>query len=61
MPDKTYSRHYNTINLFKGAAIIYVILRQINIRVPFSGTALSGMLPQWLYKILFWSGYYGNA
>lgn len=47
------------IDILRGLAIFSVILLHVNIRVPFSGTFVGRSLPDEIYKILFWSGYYG--
>jgi peptidoglycan/LPS O-acetylase OafA/YrhL len=47
------------IDVLRGLAILSVILLHINTLVPFSDTLLGQSLPATLYKILFWSGYYG--
>jgi peptidoglycan/LPS O-acetylase OafA/YrhL len=52
-------RHNHGVDLFRGLAILSVILLHINTRIPFSGTYLGGLLPAPVYKIIFWSGYYG--
>jgi peptidoglycan/LPS O-acetylase OafA/YrhL len=51
--------HNYGIDLFRGLAILSVILLHINTRIPFNGTYLGSILPATIYKILFWSGYYG--
>lgn len=52
-------KHNHGIDLFRGLAIVSVILLHINTRIPFSDTYLGSILPTTIYKILFWSGYYG--
>ena len=47
------------IDILRGLAILSVILLHINIRVPFSYTFVGSAMPGAVYKILFWSGYYG--
>lgn len=59
MAGRAYEKHNSGIDALRGIAILSVILLHINIRVPFSETYLGGMLPGMIYKILFWSGYYG--
>ncbi len=49
----------NGIDILRGLAILSVILLHVNIRVPFSDTFVGSNLPKEIYKILFWSGYYG--
>lgn len=53
-----YKRNFK-IDLLRGFSILFVILLHLNIRVAFNGTALGEILPQPLYKLLFWSGIYG--
>jgi peptidoglycan/LPS O-acetylase OafA/YrhL len=57
--DKIYRAHNDGIDILRGIAILSVILLHINTRIPFSSTFLGGMMPVPIYKILFWSGYYG--
>jgi peptidoglycan/LPS O-acetylase OafA/YrhL len=52
-------KHNNGIDLFRGLAILSVILLHINTRIPFSDTYLGSLIPTPIYKIIFWSGYYG--
>jgi len=52
-------KHNHGIDLFRGLAILSVILLHINTRIPFSDTYLGGLIPTPVYKIIFWSGYYG--
>lgn len=52
-------RRNEGIDILRGLAILSVILLHINIRVPFSGTFVGSAMPVSVYKILFWSGYYG--
>jgi len=52
-------KHNHGIDLFRGLAILSVILLHINTRIPFSDTLLGSLLPKAIYKIIFWSGYYG--
>jgi len=47
------------INTLRGISILSVILLHINIRVPFSETLLGSSMPNMIYKVLFWSGFYG--
>ncbi|MGL4630146.1 MAG: acyltransferase family protein [Leadbetterella sp.] len=47
------------IDSLRGISILAVILLHLNIRIPFSGTYLGSILPKPIYKIFFWSGYYG--
>lgn len=56
---KTDSKHNDGIDIFRGLAVLSVILLHLNIRIPFSGTFLGGIIPKPVYSILFWSGYYG--
>ncbi|MEI6276822.1 MAG: acyltransferase [Prolixibacteraceae bacterium] len=49
----------NGIDMLRGLAILSVILLHINIRIPFSETLIGNALPASIYKIIFWSGYYG--
>ncbi|HEX3007872.1 MAG TPA: acyltransferase [Bacteroidales bacterium] len=53
------ANHNYGIDLFRGLAILSVILLHINIRIPFNATFLGGLLSAPLYKIIFLSGYYG--
>jgi peptidoglycan/LPS O-acetylase OafA/YrhL len=59
MKDKIYIEHNNGIDALRGIAILSVVLLHINTRIPFSLTFLGGIIPVPIYKILFWSGYYG--
>jgi len=59
MNEKKNLKHNHGIDLFRGLAILSVILLHINTRIPFSETYLGSLLPTSIYKILFWSGYYG--
>lgn len=52
-------RRNEGIDILRGLAILSVILLHINIRVPFSDTFVGSAMPASIYKILFWSGYYG--
>ena len=52
-------KHNSGIDALRGIAILSVILLHINIRIPFSETFVGSILPNTVYKILFWSGYYG--
>ena len=52
-------KHNSGIDALRGIAILSVILLHINIRIPFSETFIGSILPNSVYKILFWSGYYG--
>lgn len=52
-------KHNNGIDILRGLAILAVILLHLNIRIPFSDTFLGSIMPKEIYKILFWSGYYG--
>lgn len=47
------------IDVLRGLSIIFVILLHLNIRVPFNTTELGEIVPKALYKLLFWSGFYG--
>lgn len=49
------------IDILRGASILFVILLHLNIRIPFKGTFIGEIMPDFLYKFLFWSGYYGVA
>ena len=55
----TFEKHNSGIDSLRGIAILSVILLHINIRIPFSETFLGSIMPNMVYKILFWSGYYG--
>ena len=59
MADRKPEKHNSGIDMLRGLAILSVILLHINIRIPFSGTYAGSILPSAVYKILFWSGYYG--
>lgn len=59
MTDKTYDKRNSGIDVLRGLAIFSVVLLHLNIRIPFSDTFLGSSLPDSIYKILFWSGYYG--
>lgn len=59
MADRKPEKHNSGIDTLRGLAILSVILLHINIRIPFSGTFIGSILPNAVYKILFWSGYYG--
>ena len=59
MSKESFSNHNSGIDVLRGISILTVILLHINIRVPFSDTWLGSTMPNSLYKILFWSGYYG--
>jgi peptidoglycan/LPS O-acetylase OafA/YrhL len=59
MQKDKYNKHNSGIDVLRGLAIFSVILLHVNIRVPFSQTFIGGALPVAIYKILFWSGYYG--
>ena len=59
MANRTYDKHNSGIDVLRGLAIFSVILLHVNIRVPFSGTLIGSTMPNPIYKILFWSGYYG--
>lgn len=59
MATRTYDKHNSGIDVLRGLAIFSVILLHVNIRVPFSTTLIGGAMPDSIYKILFWSGYYG--
>ena len=59
MAERAFEKHNSGIDALRGIAVLSVILLHINIRIPFSETYLGGMLPNMVYKILFWSGYYG--
>lgn len=48
------------IDILRGASILFVILLHLNIRIPFKGTFIGEIMPDFLYKFLFWSGYYGR-
>ncbi|MCU7495391.1 MAG: acyltransferase [Ignavibacteria bacterium] len=56
---KQYNKHDNGIDIFRGLAVLSVILLHLNIRIPFSGTFLGSLIPKPIYSIFFWSGYYG--
>jgi peptidoglycan/LPS O-acetylase OafA/YrhL len=47
------------IDALRGVSILTVLLLHLNIRVPFSGTYIGGLLPKLIYNVIFWSGYYG--
>lgn len=47
------------IDVLRGVAILFVILLHLNIRVPFNGSYLGANMPALLYKVMFWSGWYG--
>ena len=47
------------INTLRGISILSVILLHINTRIPFSGTFVGSIMPNMIYKVLFWSGFYG--
>jgi len=51
--------HNSGIDTLRGIAVLLVILLHINIRIPFSETFLGSIMPNSVYKVLFWSGYYG--
>jgi peptidoglycan/LPS O-acetylase OafA/YrhL len=59
MTEKLPGIRNNGIDLLRGLAILSVILLHINIRIPFSETFVGNALPAAIYKIIFWSGYYG--
>ena len=59
MAGETVEKHNSGIDTLRGIAILSVILLHINIRIPFSVTSLGSILPPVIYKVLFWSGYYG--
>ncbi len=60
MNKNTTTLNRNTgIDILRGLAILSVIFLHLNIRVPFSETSIGQSLPKEIYKILFWSGYYG--
>lgn len=59
MVEKINNKHNSGIDILRGLAILSVILLHINIRIPFSSTFFGNILPGSIYKILFWSGYYG--
>lgn len=59
MKEKSEIRHNSGIDVLRGLAILSVILLHLNIRIPFKETLLGGVMPGMLYKILFWSGFYG--
>lgn len=52
-------KHNHGIDLFRGLAILSVILLHVNTKIPFSDTYIGSLLPKSVYKIIFWSGYYG--
>lgn len=47
------------IDLLRGFAILSVILLHLNSRIKFSDTYIGGLIPNMLYKVIFWSGFYG--
>lgn len=57
--EESIQKRTNKIDILRGLAILSVILLHVNIRVPFSDTFIGSNLPKEIYKILFWSGYYG--
>lgn len=59
MHDKINNKHNSGIDILRGIAILSVILLHVNIRIPFSGTFIGSIMPDSIYKVLFWSGYYG--
>jgi len=59
MAGEIFEKRNSGIDALRGIAILSVILLHINIRIPFSETFLGSILPNMVYKILFWSGYYG--
>jgi len=54
-----FEKHNSGIDTLRGLAILSVILLHINTRIPFSETFLGSIIPGSVYKVLFWSGYYG--
>jgi peptidoglycan/LPS O-acetylase OafA/YrhL len=59
MANKDNNKHNSGIDILRGLAIFSVILLHVNIRIPFSSTFIGSAMPAYIYKILFWSGYYG--
>jgi len=59
MQEKSINSRNSGIDVLRGIAVISVILLHINIQVPFSDTYIGSIMPKMLYKLLFWSGYYG--
>ena len=54
-------RRNSGIDALRGISILTVILLHLNIRVPFKDTFLGGNLPDPVYRVLFFSGFYGVA
>lgn len=59
MTEKIINKQNSGINTLRGIAILSVILLHVNTRIPFSVTYLGSIMPKMIYKILFWSGFYG--
>lgn len=59
MASNRYSNRNSGIDVLRGLAILSVILLHVNIRIPFNQTFVGDAMPDSIYKIIFWSGYYG--
>ena len=59
MTSNRYNNRNSGIDVLRGLAILSVILLHVNIRVPFNQTFIGDAMPDSIYKIVFWSGYYG--
>ena len=59
MPEHRDNSQNSGINTLRGVAILSVILLHLNTRIQFSETCAGNMMPKMIYKILFWSGFYG--
>ncbi len=54
-----FNHRIDSIDFLRGLAIIAVILLHINLIIPFNKSAIGQLFAPALYKIVFWSGYYG--
>ncbi len=59
MQENLINKRNSGIDVLRGIAVISVIFLHLNIQVPFSDTYIGSVMPQMLYKLFFWSGYYG--
>src|SRR5689334_22118730 len=52
-------KRINSIDFLRGLSILAVILLHIKINMPFDKSDMGQLLPSFISKILFGSGYYG--
>ncbi len=54
-----FNHRIDSIDFLRGLSIIAVILLHINLIIPFDKSSIGQLFAPAVYKIVFWSGYYG--